>query len=55
MIIDDNGGHPYLDVKVTDQEVELKVLKKDIHFNLLRIDLDILPELIKSLQQIVAK
>ena len=55
MIIDDGHGHPYLDVKVTDQEVELKVLKKDIHFNLLRIDLGVLPELIKSLQQIVAK
>ena len=55
MIIDDGHGHPYLDVKVTDQEVELKVLKKDIHFNLLRIDVDVLPELIKFLQQIVAK
>jgi hypothetical protein len=55
MIIEDGHGHPYLDVKITDQEVELKILKKDIHFNLLRIDLDVLPELINSLQQIVAK
>ena len=37
------------------EEDNLRDLKKDIHFNLLRIDMNVLPELIKSLQQIVAK